>query len=106
METLIARLQGGPHPVRAARDESTVALVDSVRRGFVLLRFEHTRGGTELGIQLDPTTCDPVPSALTSADKHMRLVGDLSLDGQAVRCVVELDLKTLRGLGQIELHAS
>ena len=104
METLITRLQGGPHPVIAARDENTAALVDSLRRGFVLLRFEHTRGGTELGIQLDPTTCDPTPSALTPADVQMHLVGDLSLDGRAVRCIIDLDLKTLRGWGKIALR--
>lgn len=104
MASLMTRLQGGPHPVIAARDETTAALVDSLRRGFVLLRFEHTHGGTELGIALDPSACQPEPRTLTQADAQIHVVGTLSLDGQAVQCIADLDLRTRRGWGHVVLR--
>lgn len=40
-------------PLVAARANSSTDLKESIERGFVLLTFTNTRGGTELGVELD-----------------------------------------------------
>ena len=58
MSELIDFLSRGVHPLAAARYSSAGELKERIDRGYVLVRFTDTRGGTELGIRLDPSRCD------------------------------------------------
>jgi hypothetical protein len=46
VDELVKRLSEGDHPVIASRAESVVELKESIERGYVLIKFTETRGGT------------------------------------------------------------
>lgn len=102
-ETLVSRLSRGEHPVEVSlRPEPTgQALQEAVGRGYVYLRFTQTRGGTELGIRLDPGASDFTQADFGTPGGQVRIVGDLTLDFEPVRCVAEIDLATMAGHGRL-----
>jgi uncharacterized protein YbdZ (MbtH family) len=101
--SLVEGLCLGPHPVEAAlRPENTAAtLKECIERGFVPIRFPHTRGQTELGMTLDTAASVMRAADFENRNGTVHLEGTLSLNGQNVRCIVELDLATLRGQGHL-----
>jgi uncharacterized protein YbdZ (MbtH family) len=78
------------------------ALKESIDRGFVLIRFPQTAGGTELGIALDRDASKVDGADFTAIDGRVLLVGDLTLDWRRARCVVTLDLSTMQGSGRLD----
>jgi uncharacterized protein YbdZ (MbtH family) len=78
------------------------ALKESIDRGFVLIRFPQTAGGTELGIALDRAASKLEGADFAAANGTVHLVGDLTLDWRRARCLVALDLSTMQGLGRLE----
>lgn len=77
------------------------ALKASIERGFLLIRFPASEGGTELAITLDRQA-----TALNDADfvrgiGTVTLVGDLTLDWRKARCMASLDLATMSGRGRV-----
>jgi uncharacterized protein YbdZ (MbtH family) len=105
-EPLIDRLSRGEHAVEVTvRPERTgPALRESIERGYVFVRFMGTRGGTELGVKLDPTACDVSSGDFDTPSGRIRLVGDLTLDFEQVRCTAEIDLDTMAGLGHLAVR--
>jgi len=108
-ESLVSRLSRGEHPVEISLlpQRSAAALAEAIDRGYVFVRFTDTRGGTELGVELDRAASD-----LADADNEaghdngaghgrIRLVGDLTLDFEPVRCIAEIDLATMSGSGRL-----
>jgi len=53
MDELVQRLSKGSHPVLASRVKSAGELKQSIERGYVLIKFTDTQGGTELGLRLE-----------------------------------------------------
>jgi MbtH protein len=78
------------------------ALKESIDRGFVLIRFPRTAGGTELGMALDRDASNLEGADFAAANGTVHLVGDLTLDWRKARCMVALDLSTMRGMGRLE----
>jgi hypothetical protein len=101
---LVTRLSEGAHPVEAGlRPEKTVkALKESLDRGYVHIKFTDTQGGTELGVRLDREASDLSKADFEDQAGSVRLVGDLTLNYVKVRCIAEIDLKTLTGKGRLE----
>ena len=56
MNELVQRLSEREHPIEASlRPEKTAtALKESIDRGYVHIKFTNTKGGTDLGVRLDP----------------------------------------------------
>lgn len=102
--SLVDRLCAAEHPVEASlRPERTVeALGAAIGEGYVFVRFTETRGGTELGVQLDRDATDLTDADFAAGHGEVRLAGTLTLDFEPVRCVVRLDLETLTGTGRLE----
>jgi hypothetical protein len=98
MSNLVDRLSSGTHPVSALRYESGEDFAAAVARGFVLVQFTETRGGTELGLKV---AADRGSSDLMSPSGKIQLVGALALDGVPVECVVEIDIQTRTGAGSL-----
>ncbi|MFJ6808484.1 MbtH family protein [Streptomyces anulatus] len=105
--SLLDRLAAEDHPVEPGlRPERTaVALRESLERGYVLVRFTGTRGGSELGVTVDPEATDVSAADFDAGTGTVRLVGDLILDFESARCRAEIDLATLRGSGRLERTA-
>jgi uncharacterized protein YbdZ (MbtH family) len=101
--SLVSRLSTGDHPVEVSlRPERTgPALRDAVDRGYVFVRFTDTEGGTELGVRLDRDATDLGDADFDQPRGSIRLVGDLTLDFEPVRCTAEIDLSTMAGLGRL-----
>jgi uncharacterized protein YbdZ (MbtH family) len=102
--SLVERLSAGEHPVSfSCRPErSAHTLKERLDMGYVHLKFTGTRGGTELGVRLDPGSSDWSQADFQSGSGTVRLAGDLTLDYERVRCVATLDLTTLDGVGRLE----
>ena len=102
-KTLVEKLCEGDHPVIASlRPEKTVnAFKDRIDMGYVHIKFTETKGGTELGIRLDRNTLDLSQADFENQEGSAHLEGELTLDYVKVRCVVDLDLKTLAGKGRL-----
>nr|AAG02368.1 MbtH-like protein [Streptomyces verticillus] len=95
--SLVDRLCAGDQPVESVlRPERTAAaLREAVDRGYVFVRFAATRGGTELGVAVDP-------AATTMDGTELRLTGTLTLDFEPVRCHARVDVTTFTGEGRLE----
>jgi uncharacterized protein YbdZ (MbtH family) len=102
-ESLVSRLSQGDHPVEISiRPEPTpAALAQAIERGYVFVRFTGTRGGTELGVELDQAASDLAGADYEAGSGRIRLVGDLTLDFEPVRCIAEIDLATMTGSGRL-----
>jgi uncharacterized protein YbdZ (MbtH family) len=102
-ETLVDRLSRGDHPVEISlRPEANMAaLQEAIDRNYVFVRFTSTRGGTELGVELDRSACELDGADYAAGGGRIRLVGDLTLDFEPVRVFAEIDLSTLSGQGRL-----
>lgn len=103
VESLVSRLSRGDHPVEISLlpQPTAAALAQAIDRGYVFVRFTDTRGGTELGVELDRAASDLADAADEAGQGRIRLVGDLTLDFEPVRCVAEIDLATMSGTGHL-----
>lgn len=105
MTDLVKRLSHGRHPILAARAKSPEDLKASIERGFVLLKFTDTQGGTEVGVELDKARCVLDDADFAGGRGRIRLVGQLMLDYDQVELSAEIDLATLQGEGNLMLIA-
>jgi hypothetical protein len=107
MSTLVNMLCARDHPVEVVlRPSGSLDLMkDAIDRGYVHIRFTDTRGGTELGVDLDRARSEISADILLREVGIVRLVGCLNLDYVAVRCIADIELPALRGRGRLELIA-
>jgi hypothetical protein len=103
MTDLIARLTTGRHALAYARGTSATELKTAIDRGFVLLKFTQTRGGTELGVPLDTAACR-LDADFDAGQGTVHLEGNIQLDYVPIRVIADLDLATLTGDGQVQLR--
>jgi len=103
MNELVERLTKGPHPIVAGRSASPKELREQIDRGFVLLKFPNTRGGTELGSRLDMEQTRLDGADFDSGTGSVRLVGNLTLNYDKVQLVADIDLASLQGTGYLVL---
>jgi uncharacterized protein YbdZ (MbtH family) len=101
---LVRQLSSGSHPLEASlRPEKTPqAFKESIERGYVFLKFTGTRGGTELGVRLDPQGVDFSQADFDNQRGTVHLEGSLTLNYVKVRCLADVDLETLSGQGRLE----
>ncbi len=104
-DDLVGFLSSGHHPVEIGlRPAKTVDLLKkAIDRGYVHVKFTDTRGGTELGVSLDPKESDLGQADFTKGTGKVHLVGGLTLNYVKVRCVADIELNTLTGQGRLEV---
>jgi uncharacterized protein YbdZ (MbtH family) len=104
MPSLVDRLCASDQPVSfTCRPERTAkALAQRIELGHVHIKFTGTRGGTELGVRLDPHASDWSGADFERGVGAVRLVGTLTLDYEKVRCLATIDVATLDGTGKLE----
>ena len=105
MNALVQKLSQGEHPVEVGlRPEKTIAgFKAALDRGYIHIRFTATKGGTELGFKVDDKLSNLNGGDFTTSTGHVKVCGELTLDYERVRCVADIDLKTLDGQGHLEL---
>jgi uncharacterized protein YbdZ (MbtH family) len=104
MDKLVQRFSEGDHPIVARRVVSVRKLKQSIDRGYVLIAFTGTRGGTELGVRLDETLPNLSSADFEQGAGTVHLVGNLILNYVKVRCVADVDLATLKGTGHRDIR--
>jgi hypothetical protein len=104
MSQLVKKLAKGKHnvAVRPIGDDPVAELERRLSSGYVHVRFRDTKGGTELGVTLEPDKTDRSRARFDSREGSLTLVGTLRLDYVPVRCTAEIDLATLEGTGYLE----
>jgi len=104
MTDLPTRLSQGNTKVtyRARRGDARAELKEAIERKYVHVLFTETQGGTELGFPLDEARSDLTGADWERGEGTVRLAGDLKLDGVPVRCVAEIDLASVEGVGRLE----
>jgi uncharacterized protein YbdZ (MbtH family) len=102
-ESLVSRLSKGDHPVESSLrpEKTTQALKERIDLGYVHIKFTNTRGGTELGVRLDRDALDLSQADFENKSGTVHLEGELTLDYVKVRCIADIDLKTLAGKGHL-----
>jgi uncharacterized protein YbdZ (MbtH family) len=102
-KSLVDKLCEGDHSVIASlRPERTVqAFKERLDLGYVHIKFTETKGGTELGVRLDREATDLSQLNFEEQAGKAHLEGELTLDYVKVRCIADIDLKTLAGKGHL-----
>jgi uncharacterized protein YbdZ (MbtH family) len=103
-ESLVDRLSVGDHPVIVSQrpEPSVKGFKEALNSGYVRVKFTGTKGGTELGLRVDKEATDFLDANFEEGTGQVRVVGGLSLDYTRMRCIANIDLKTLDGLGHLE----
>lgn len=104
-DDLVSFLARGKHPVELGLrpNPSVAALEERLNLGYVHVRFTDTRGGTEIGVRLDPHRTDTSQANFESGSGPVHLSGTLKLNGIEVRCNADIELESLRGQGNLEI---
>ena len=104
MNELVQRLSEGEHPVEASLrpDKTATALKECIDRGYVHIKFTDTKGGTDLGVSLDPEASNLNEADFFNQKGQVHIVGNLTLNYVKVRCIADIDLETLEGQGYLE----
>lgn len=104
MDRLINTLTKGKHSIEfEPRTKDLDELRERIKRGFVFIKFTETQGGTELGINIDEDSSKLDGTLLAKEAKVIKIVGTCELNYHKVKCHAEVDLKTRKGLGYLEL---
>lgn len=101
---IVSYLSQGNHPVTTfPTNKTSLEFKESLNRNYIHLTFNDTQGNTCLGIKLDPqyTRLDGVDFEKPSGKVHVE--GSLILDYVRVRCIADINLKTLEGTGHLEI---
>jgi len=103
MDELTERLTTGKHPVTVGGPEPSLeelkSRIDEI--GWVHIKFTGTRGGTDLGMRLDPETTDVTKADFENATGTLHVEGTLTLNNDPVRLIADIDLTTLDGTGYL-----
>jgi uncharacterized protein YbdZ (MbtH family) len=103
-QSLVDRLCDGNHHVEVGvRPEKTAQVFkEAIDRNYVHIKFTDTRGGTELGFRLSRDSCDFSKADFENGTGAVHIEGGLTLDYVKVKCIADIDLKTLKGNGHLE----
>ncbi|MFZ6011900.1 MAG: MbtH domain protein [Bacteroidota bacterium] len=101
MNELVKKLSEKDYSVVVNRpDRSSKALEERIRLRLVHVLFEET--GTELGLRLDTSKCDYRQGDFANGNGKIHLQGVLTLNGERVRCVADVELDSMKGFGRLE----
>lgn len=103
MDELVQRLANGEHPVTVGGPKPSLAefqkRIEAMK--YVFIKFTSTRGGTDLGVQVDDTATDLTRANFAAGTGVAHVEGTLTLNYVKVRCAAEIDLSTLDGTGHL-----
>lgn len=108
MSELVKKLSENTHDVELKLwpENSLAAFKECLENGYIHVRFPNTRGGTTLGVRLNPERTDASHADFDTQTGRVTLAGDLTLDYIPVTCHADIDLGTLKGSGRLEIRAA
>lgn len=105
MDSLVKQLVASKQRVTLERSKSVEDLQRAIGRGYLLVKFPETKGGTELGITLDPSRTVLENADFSTRSGTVHLAGTLVLNYNQVELDLDIDLATLEGQGCLKLIA-
>jgi len=101
---LVKRLSQGKHEVVIGhRDESYEEIKERIEDGYIHIKFTKTRGGTELGINVDLNSTNVKDLDFTKGEGLLHIEGTTNLNYNAVRLIADIDLASRKGEGYLEI---
>ena len=101
---LVQRLSEGKHEVVIGhRDEPYEEIKDRIENGYIHIKFIQTRGGTELGINVDLNSTNVKDLDFIKGEGLLHIEGTTNLNYNAVRLIADIDLASRKGEGYLEL---
>ena len=101
---LVQRLSEGKHEVVIGhRDESYEEIKQRIEDGYIHIKFTQTRGGTELGINVDLNNTNLKEIDFNKGEGLLHIEGTTNLNYNAVRCIADIDLATRKGEGCLQV---
>jgi hypothetical protein len=105
MNDLTERLTAEQPIVMGGADPTVEELRNRIgEMAYVLVKFTETRGGTELGFPLYPDATDLSGADFEEQTGSVHVEGHLTLNGDPVRCIADIDLATLKGTGHLKIE--
>ncbi len=104
MSELVETLSKELHEVEfEARTDNLHEVENRIRNGFIFIKFINTRGGTELGINVDPAEVNFNELDFKTGVGNLHIEGTCTLDYEKVRCIADIDLSTRTGKGFLKI---
>lgn len=101
---LVQRLSEGKHEVVIGhRDEQYEEIKQRIEDGYIHIKFTQTRGGTELGINVDLNNTNVKELDFTNGKGMLHVEGTTNLNYNQVRCIADIDLETRKGEGFLQV---
>lgn len=99
---LVKRLSEGRHEVVLGyRNETDKEIKQRIEGGYVHIKFTQTKGGTELGINVDLNNTNLKNLDFNKKEGIIHIEGTTNLNYNEVRCVADIDLATRKGQGYL-----
>ncbi len=103
MKNLVQYLSTGNHPIvvggpQASSREFKKRLMEL---GHIFVKFTDTAGGTDLGVKIDKDATDLSQALFEQQKGTIHVEGTLTLNYVKVRCIADIDLATLQGIGKL-----
>jgi hypothetical protein len=101
---LVQRLSEGKHEVVIGhRDEPYEEIKQRIEDGYIHIKFTQTKGGTELGINVDLNSTNVKELDFNKGEGLLHIEGTTNLNYNAVRCIADIDLATRKGEGCLQV---
>jgi hypothetical protein len=101
MDSLVEKLASKEQKVATNRCKDSLELQQHFKRGFILLMFSGTQGGTELGCRLEMESCSSDSVDFEKGSGMLKLVGSLTLNFQPIKIVALIDVARLAGTAEV-----
>lgn len=100
MNDLVKRLsEKQTHVAFEKRTKTLQEIQKRIQDGFVFVTFTQTRGGTELGINIEKELSDFSNANFDQGTGKIKLSGTCELNYNKVRCIANVDLSNMEGEG-------
>lgn len=103
MKTLVVNLEKPQHVVNGGNSTCIEDLKRQIEKGSVFIKFTETQGQTDLCITLDKENSDLSQLEFSNANGMVHLEGESILNFEKVRCVADISLDNLEGVGSLRL---
>ena len=101
---LVKRLSEGKHEVAIGqRNESYEEIQKRIEDGFIHIKFINTKGGTELGINVDLDNTQISESDFLNKSGLIHIEGTTNLNYNMVKCIADIDIATRKGNGYLQI---
>lgn len=101
---LVKRLSNGKHEVVIGhRDESYDEIKQRIEDGYIHIKFTQTKGGTELGINIDLNNTNVRELDFNKGEGILHIEGTTNLNYSEVRCIADINLINRKGEGYLKI---